>query len=263
MEKDEIKRMVKQKYSELALEKSGSCCCKNERVYTVMSDSYHGLDGYNPDADMGLGCGIPTEFAAISPGDTVVDLGSGAGNDCFVARAAVGESGKVIGVDFSLAMIEKAKANALKMGLENIEFVYGDIENIPLGERVADVILSNCVLNLVPDKKGAFSEIYRVLKPGGHFCISDIILTGDLPDKLKQAAEMYAGCVSSAIKKEQYLASIVQAGFSFVEIKREKPIIVPFQILRQYMSEEEAVLHMSDPTVIYSITVSGKREKKI
>lgn len=259
MKEDEIKRMVNQKYSELALEKGRSCCCKSERIYTVMSDSYHGLDGYNPNADMGLGCGIPTEFADISLGDTVLDLGSGAGNDCFVARAAVGESGRVIGVDFSSAMIEKARRNALKMGLDNIEFVCGDIENIPLKTGVADVVLSNCVLNLVPDKKKAFAEIYRMLKPGGHFCISDIVLTGDLPDKLKQAAEMYAGCVSSAIKKEQYLVFIAQAGFSSVEIKREKPIVVPLQILRQYMSEKEAVFYTSNPTVIYSITVYGKK----
>src|SRR5690554_8181644 len=166
-----------------------------------MADSYTTLDGYAADADLGLGCGLTTQFAKIKEGDTVIDLGSGAGNDCFVARAEIGASGKVIGVDFTPTMIDKARINAEKLGLNNVEFRLGDIENMPITSSTADVVVSNCVLNLVPNKKAVFQEIYRVLKSDGHFSISDIVLTGALPEKIKSAAEMYAGCVQVAMKK--------------------------------------------------------------
>ena len=170
-----------------------------------MSDDYTRLEGYNPDADLGLGCGLPTQFAKIQKGNVVIDLGSGAGNDAFIARHETGEEGKVIGIDFTPAMIEKARTNAEKRGFHNVEFRQGDIENMPVTSNTADVIISNCVLNLVPNKDGVIKEIYRVLKPAGHFSISDIVLEGELPKQIQEAAEMYAGCVAGAIQKDNYL----------------------------------------------------------
>ncbi len=263
---DQIKEMVKQKYSEIALQdkvtNATSCCgsggCTTE-VYNIMSEEYDNLEGYNKDADLGLGCGLPTQFAKIKQGDTVVDLGSGAGNDCFVARAEAGETGKIIGIDFTPAMIEKARANAEKLGFNNVEFRQGDIEKMPITSNVADVIVSNCVLNLVPNKKAVFNEIYRVLKPNGHFSISDIVLEGDLPEKIKSAAEMYAGCVASAILKEDYMNYIVEAGFKNIVIQKEKNIIVPIDILQQYLNEDEIMQYQSTPSVIKSITVYAEK----
>ena len=265
---DKIKEMVKQKYSEIALQdqdtNASSCCgsggCSTE-VYNIMSDEYSDLKGYNPDADLKLGCGLPTEFAKIKAGDTVVDLGSGAGNDCFVARHETGESGKVIGIDFTEAMIDKARNNAEKLGFNNVEFRQGDIEKIPITANAADVVVSNCVMNLVPDKPKAFGEVYRILKTGGHFSISDIVLTGDLPDKIKNAAEMYAGCVASAILKEDYLKIIKDAGFKNLTLQKEKPIIIPNDILVNYLNEEEIKAYNAKENVIYSITVYGEKEE--
>src|SRR5437764_12531747 len=209
---DNVKEMVKQKYSEIALQdketNAASCCgsgCCSTEVYNVMADDYTQLEGYNPDADLGLGCGLPTHFAKIKKGDVVIDLGSGAGNDAFIARHETGESGKVIGIDFTPAMIEKARKNSEQRGFNNVEFRQGDIEKMPVTSNAADVIVSNCVLNLVPNKHKVFSEVYRILKPGGHFSISDIVLEGELPEKWKQVAELYAGCVSGAIEKKQYM----------------------------------------------------------
>src|SRR5665647_2970240 len=220
MKAEDLKLIVKEKYAEIANQsasKSSSCCgtssCCSGADYTAFSESYENQQGYNPDADLNLGCGIPTEYAHIRTGDTVVDLGSGAGNDCFVARALTGESGKVIGIDMTEAMIEKARANAEKLGFNNVEFRLGDIEKMPMTANKADVIVSNCVLNLVPDKVKAFSEIYRVLKPGGHLSISDVVTKGQLPEKLQKDAEMYAGCVSGAININEYVDIIRKQGF--------------------------------------------------
>jgi len=262
----ELKEIVRQKYSEIAEQdkttNQSSCCgaggCSTE-VYTIMSDEYTDLKGYNPDADLGLGCGLPTEFAKIKKGDTVIDLGSGAGNDCFVARALTGESGKVIGIDFTDKMIEKARANAEKLGYNNVEFRFGDIEQIPVTANVADVIVSNCVLNLVPNKYNVLKEVYRVLKPGGHFSISDIVLQGQIPAELKQAAEMYAGCVAGAIQKEVYLESINATGFKNIQLQKEKAIIIPDDILKNYLNEEQIALYKKSNTAIYSITVYAEK----
>lgn len=264
----EIKEMVRQKYSEIALQdiaiNTSSCCgaggCSTE-VYNIMSETYEELKGYNPEADLGLGCGLPTQFAKIRPGDTVIDLGSGAGNDCFVARAETGETGKVIGIDFTEAMISKARANAEKLGYHNVEFRQGDIENMPVNKNIADVVVSNCVLNLVPDKKAVFSEIFRVLKPGGHFSISDIVITSELPAKVKEASEMYAGCVAGAILKDDYLRLIIEAGFSGVIVQKDKPIIIPSDILQSYLDENELSVFMAAETSIRSITVYGEKPK--
>ena len=263
---EKIKEMVKQKYSEIALQNkdinSCSCCgsgsCSTE-VYNIMSEDYTNLDGYNPDADLGLGCGLPTQFAKIKKGDIVIDLGSGAGNDCFIARAETGETGKVIGIDFTSAMIEKARINAENLGFHNVEFRQGDIENMPVTSNFADVIVSNCVLNLVPNKNAVFNEIYRVLKVGGHFSISDIVLSGELPKKLKEAAEMYAGCVSGASQKNDYLGFIKQAGFQNVIIQKETPIHIPDDIMLNYLTDTELVAYKLKP-IIWSITVYAEKQ---
>lgn len=264
---EEIKEMVKQKYAKIALQNqetnASSCCgsggCSTE-VYNIMTDDYDHLEGYNPDADLKLGCGLPTEFAKIKKGDYVVDLGSGAGNDCFVARAETGETGKVVGIDFTTEMIEKARNNAEKLGFNNVEFRQGDIENIPMTSNVADVVVSNCVMNLVPNKPKAFSEVHRILKIGGHFSISDIVLEGDLPEKIKTAAEMYAGCVASAIQKEEYLQIIKNSGFKNITLQKQKPIIVPDDILKNYLTEEEIQQYKDSTTRIYSITVFAEKQ---
>ncbi len=258
----ELKDLVRQKYTEIASQpkeiNATSCCgaggCSTE-VYNIMSDDYTKLEGYNADADLGLGCGLPTEFAHIRPGDVVIDLGSGAGNDCFVARAATGEKGKVIGIDFTEAMIAKARANADKLGFNNVEFRQGDIEKMPVTANAADVVISNCVLNLVPNKRNVINEIFRVLKTRGHFSISDVVLQGTLPGNLQHAAEMYAGCVSGAIQKEEYLDLIQEAGFANITIQREKEIVIPDDILSNYMSAEEIAAFRTSGTGIYSITV--------
>lgn len=261
-----LKELVKEKYSEIAdqskEQNASSCCgsgCCSTDVYNIMSEDYSKLQGYNPDADLGLGCGLPTEFAKIKTGDTVIDLGSGAGNDCFVARAIVGEKGKVIGIDFTEKMIEKARANADKLGFNNVEFRFGDIEEMPVAANTADVVVSNCVLNLVPDKQKVFKEIYRVLKPGAHFSISDIVLEGDLPEKLKAAAEMYAGCVTGAIQKQEYLSIIDQTGFSNVTIQKEKSILLPDDILENYFSKEDIQSFRNSATGIFSLTVYAEK----
>jgi len=262
----QIKDMVKQKYSEIALQDKadnqasccGSSCCSTE-VYNIMSDDYSTLDGYNADADLGLGCGLPTQFASIRKGDTVIDLGSGAGNDCFIARHETGETGKVIGIDFTPAMIERARTNAEVRGFNNVEFRQGDIEMMPVSANVADVVVSNCVLNLVPNKDAVMKEIYRVLKPGGHFSISDIVLEGNLPPAIQQAAEMYAGCVSGAIQKQVYLDLIHNNGFTKVTVQKEKAIIVPDDILSGYLSADEIKAFKNSGTGIYSITVYAEK----
>jgi ubiquinone/menaquinone biosynthesis C-methylase UbiE len=264
---EQLKQLVKEKYGQIAeqskAENESSCCgatCGCATVdYTLMADDYSQLNGYVADADLGLGCGLPTEFAQIKEGDTVVDLGSGAGNDAFVARSIVGEKGKVIGIDFTDKMIEKARANAKKLNFTNVEFRQGDIENMPLAGNSADVVVSNCVLNLVPDKKQAFAETFRVLKKGGHFSVSDIVLVGDLPEGLQKSAEMYAGCVSGAIQKMEYLSIIKEAGFNKIDIQKEKRITLPDEILKEYLSPTAVEEFKSGNTGIFSITVYAEK----
>ncbi|MEJ5962626.1 arsenite methyltransferase [Pedobacter immunditicola] len=263
---NEIKELVRQKYSEIALQdkatNESSCCgsgCCSTEVYNIMNEDYSKLEGYTPDADLGLGCGLPTQFAQIKKGDVVIDLGSGAGNDCFVAQAETGETGKVIGIDFTEAMINKARENAEKLNLHHVEFRRGDIENMPVSANTADVIVSNCVLNLVPNKPNVFKEIYRVLKPGGHFCISDIVLVGELPASLQDAAEMYAGCVAGAIQKDDYLGLIESTGFKNVTLQKEKTITIPDDILSHYLDAQQLAEFKSGTFGIYSITVYGEK----
>ncbi|SFQ54350.1 arsenite methyltransferase [Parafilimonas terrae] len=265
----QLKEIVKQKYSEIALQdketNQSSCCgsggCSTE-VYNIMSDDYSSVEGYNADADLGLGCGLPTQFAKIKKGDIVIDLGSGAGNDVFIARHETGETGKVIGIDFTPAMIERARQNAETRGFNNVEFRQGDIEDIPAGGNIADVIVSNCVLNLVPNKDGVMKEMYRVLKPGGHFSISDIVLEGELPKEIKQAAEMYAGCVTGAIQKQAYLELIESNGFENIIVQKNKAIVIPDDILQQYLSAEKLKAFKQSAAGITSITVYAEKPLK-
>lgn len=267
----QIKELVREKYAAIAeqnLEQNAtSCCgatasCCGDEVYNIMSDDYTKMEGYNPDADLGLGCGLPTEFAKIKAGDTIIDLGSGAGNDAFIARKIVGESGKVLGIDFTEAMINKARTNAEKLGYNNVEFRLGDIDDMPVTSNYADVVVSNCVLNLVPNKYKVISEIFRVLKPGAHFSISDIVLKGNLPEKWKEVAELYAGCVSGAIQREVYLEMIQAAGFENILLQKEKEIIIPDDILKNYLSDAEIADYKNGGTKITSITVYADKPAK-
>ena len=264
---EQLKQIVKDKYSEIAdqsrEENASSCCGAGCGCATideaVMAEDYTRLEGYVADADLGLGCGLPTEYAQIKEGDVVVDLGSGAGNDAFVARSVTGPNGKVIGVDFTEKMISKARANAEKLGYNNVEFRYGDIEHMPVNENVADVVVSNCVLNLVPDKAKAFAETFRILKPGGHFSVSDIVMKGQLPEGLRTSAEMYAGCVSGAIQQDEYLQVVQQAGFRGIKLQKEKKITIPDEILSVYLSTPELEKYKSGELGIYSITVFAEK----
>ncbi len=264
----QMKELVKKKYADIAEQSkeqnAGSCCgataaCCGDEVYNIMADDYSKLEGYNPDADLGLGCGLPTEFAIIKEGDTVIDLGSGAGNDAFIARRSVGENGKVLGIDFTEAMIAKARANAEKLKFNNVEFRLGDIDDMPVTSNYADVIVSNCVLNLVPNKHKVISEIFRVLKPGGHFSISDIVLEGELPAKWKEVAELYAGCVSGAIQRQVYLEIIETVGFNNIQLQKDKSILIPDNILANYLSTEEIIAYKNGNTKITSITVYAEK----
>lgn len=263
---NDLKELVKQKYSSIASQEKevnqasccGSGCCSTE-VYNIMTDDYSEIEGYHADADLGLGCGLPTAFAGIQKGDVVVDLGSGAGNDCFIARAETGETGKVIGIDFTPAMIARARENAEKLGFNNVEFREGDIEKMPLSAATADIVVSNCVLNLVPDKDKVFAEIFRVLKPGGHFSISDVVLVGDLPEALRRDAEMYAGCVAGAIQKDAYLQLIEKNGFEDIRVQKEKPIVIPDDILKSYLDEAALSTFKTGSTGIFSVTVYARK----
>ncbi|HEX2898640.1 MAG TPA: arsenite methyltransferase [Bacteroidia bacterium] len=265
---EKTKTMVREKYAEIALQSpelnAVSCCGVNGCAtldYSIFSEDYSNLSGYLEAADLKLGCGMPVEHANIAQGDTVVDLGSGAGNDAFVARAIVGAMGEVIGIDMTPAMIEKSKALAEQLNLDNVRFRLGDIEAIPLNSSKADVVISNCVLNLVPDKQKAFSEVFRILKPGGHFCISDVVLKGDLPAEIREAAEMYAGCVSGALQRKEYLGIIHDLDFQSVSIKAEKEIQIPDEVLLNYLDAAGLAAYRASGAGIFSITVYAEKPK--
>jgi SAM-dependent methyltransferase len=263
---EELKDIVRNTYGQIARQ-GGSCCGPDAGGDclggTSFAEDYQGLEGYFPEADLGLGCGIPTEYAGLEPGQTVIDLGSGAGNDVFVVRAAVGEEGRVIGLDMVPDMVAKAQANAAKLGHDNVEFLHGEIEKMPLEDGLADVVVSNCVLNLVPDKAAAFGEIQRVLKPGGHFCVSDIVLEGELPPALAEAAIAYAGCVAGAQTRDTYLETIRAAGFDDARVRAARPVRLPEALLEEVLGTEgTAALHRSG-FGIFSITVVGYKNAAI
>jgi len=263
---EQIKELVREKYAAIAIQdpdyNAASCCGVDGCAtidYSIFSEDYTDLEGYVKSADLKLGCGMPVEYAGISKGATVLDLGSGAGNDVFIARALTGKTGEVIGVDMTPKMIEIARKNAQDLKLENVKFRQGEIEDLPLaGDRV-DVVISNCVLNLVPDKGQAYREVHRVLKPGGHFAISDVVIKGDLPESLRKAGEMYAGCVAGALQKHEYMGVIHDAGFQNVSIRTEKEIILPDEVLSNYLDADGIQQFRSEGIGIYSITVTGDK----
>lgn len=263
MKSADIKFLVQEKYGNIV--QSNSCCggasCCSGSDYNMSSDEYSRKEGYNPDADFGLGCGIPVNFAGIQEGDSVLDLGSGAGNDCFIARALVGENGEVTGLDITEEMVAKARDNCSKRGFANLKFVKGDIEDMPLPDMKYDVVLSNCVLNLVPDKEKAFREIFRVLKPGGHFCISDVVTIGQLPDGLRADAELYVGCIAGAELFETYLNTIKITGFESIQVHKMSKIGLPESVLDRYFKKEEATDFRSSHKGVFSITVTGIKPK--
>ena len=264
---DNIKSVVREKYGEIAKQsksETDTSCCESSSCgttdYEFVGEDYSKLKGYNKDANLGLGCGLPTEHASIKKGDTVVDLGSGAGNDVFIAREIVGETGKVIGIDMTEEMIEKARENNEKLGYNNVEFRFGEIETIPVTTEHANVVVSNCVLNLVPDKKKAFGEIFRILKSGGHFSISDIVTSGELPESLKSVAELYAGCVSGAVSKSEYLDIVKQSGFENITVLKERAINLPDEFLKKYLSDKELEDYKESNTRIFSINVYAEKQ---
>jgi SAM-dependent methyltransferase len=266
MKPEELKLIVKEKYGQIAEQSSdenscgcGSSCCGPGVDYTVFSENYESKEGYNPEADLNLGCGIPTDYAGIKKGDHVLDLGSGAGNDCFVARSIVGDEGKVTGIDMTEPMIKKARENCSRLGYTNVEFISGDIEAMPFENEKFDVVISNCVLNLVPDKAKAFHEIFRVLKSGAHFCVSDVVVKGILSEKMKKDAEMYAGCVSGASEMDEYLNIIRNAGFTETAVHKKKEIRLPDNLLSEYNDQMEVDSYHSGERGIFSITVSARK----
>ena len=263
----DIKSIVREKYGAIAQNaekragKGGGCgtsCCGDGSL-DMIGGAYAAVDGYVAEADLALGCGLPTEHAGIAAGDTVLDLGAGAGIDAFVARRLVGDRGQVIGVDMTETMIERARANAAKLGYDNVAFRLGEIEALPVADASIDVVISNCVLNLVPDKAKAFAETFRVLKPGGHFCVSDIVATGPLPEGIQKAAALYVGCVAGAIPESDYLARIREAGFADVRIAERKPVALPDEVLREHLSPTELREFRASGIGILSVTVLGSK----
>ncbi len=238
MKTKEIKKVVREKYGNIASQKSSccqqtsSCCCGGDAASSISK-----FIGYSEDelaavpdgANLGLGCGNPIALASLKPGEIVLDLGSGAGFDCFLAAQKVGASGKVIGVDMTAAMIEKARDNARKGNYANVEFRLGEIEHLPVADNFADVLISNCVINLSPDKAQVFREAFRTLKPGGRLMISDIVLLAELPESIQQSIDAYVGCLAGALLKDDYLGKIGAAGFQEVEVVDET--IFPIDLL--------------------------------
>lgn len=254
-----LKTQVREKYGQMA--ETDTSCCGGPAAgdAACMSESYAAVKGYTPDADLGLGCGLPTEFARLQPGKRVIDLGSGAGVDAFVARRAVGDEGFVLGVDMTEQMVEKARKNADALGYDNVTFRLGDIEDLPVEDGAFDLALSNCVLNLVPDKRQAFREIHRILRPGGRFCISDIVSTGALPATVRDVAALYAGCIAGALLEDEYLAIIRNAGFADVDVVKERRITLPDETLRPHLADDDLTAFRASGAGLLSITVLGTK----
>ena len=244
MKDDEIRKAVRERYASVVTERGPCCspqeitsansCCAPSQTASVPTccnpqDTFSKAIGYTADelgtipeeANLGLGCGNPTALASLKEGEVVLDLGSGGGIDCFLAANAVGKNGKVIGIDMTPEMIEKARENARKAGYENVEFRLGEIENLPVADSSVDVVISNCVINLSPDKGRVFKEAYRALKPGGRVMVSDMVLLKELPSVIKNSIEAYAGCIAGALPKDEYLKTVRTAGFDNVEVASE------------------------------------------
>jgi arsenite methyltransferase len=265
---DEIRTLVRERYGAIA-QTAGSCCapsscgCGSAEMapdgLDVIGDAYHGVAGRLEEADLHLGCGVPTRHAALRAGETVLDLGSGAGNDVFIARHEVGPEGRVLGVDMTPDMVGRARANAAKLGYDNVEFRLGEIEHLPVEAGGVDVVISNCVLNLVPDKEAAFAEIFRVLKPGGHFCVSDIVATGDLPAAIRKVAALHVGCVAGAMPEADYLGLIAAGGFAAMRVVEAKSIALPDAALAGHLSTEAIAAFRASGIELKSVTVLGTK----
>ncbi len=257
-----IRALVREKYGAIA-RKETSCCgstCGGESEadsINMVGDAYRSVEGYIADADLGLGCGVPTEHAGIQPGNTVLDLGAGGGVDAFVARRLVGDEGQVYGVDMTPEMVAKARVNAEKLGYRNVEFRLGEIEHLPFERSSIDVVISNCVLNLVPDKGRAFAEIYRVLRPGAHFCISDIVASAPLPEGIRTATALYVGCVAGAEPEAHYLAIIANAGFRDIRIVNSRRIDLPDEALGSTLGPDDIMAARDGDLHVKSVTVVG------
>lgn len=259
---EEIRALVREKYGAIARKEASCCgsssdCCSPADGIDMIGDAYKAVEGYHAEADLGLGCGVPTEHAGIRPGDTVLDLGAGAGVDAFVARRLVGEEGQVYGVDMTPDMVAKARANSEELGYRNVEFRLGEIEHLPFERDSMDVVISNCVLNLVPDKTGAFAEVFRVLRPGAHFCVSDIVASAPLPDGIRSAAALYIGCVAGAEPEEDYLAIVRRTGFHDVRIAKSRRIDLPDEELARHLKPEEIASARKADLHVRSVTVIG------
>lgn len=259
---EDLKVTVRDKYASVVTEGSSCCggsCGDSSGTDFDVSEDYGADADVGVDANLGLGCGVPTNEADLQRGERVLDLGSGGGMDAFVARRAVGDDGHVHGVDLAEEMVEKARSNRDELGYENVTFEIGDIESLPLDDDTFDVILSNCVLNLVPSKERAFAEMYRVLRPGGRFCVSDIVSVGALPDGLREPAELYVGCISGAMDREVYVSRLRDIGFVDVEIAADRRIQLPDAVLAEHLSEEEIAAFRAGDAGLHSITVVGDR----
>jgi arsenite methyltransferase len=264
---DETRALVRERYAAVARE-AESCCgqascgCGPEMApdgLNVIGNAYAGVAGHLAEADLNLGCGVPTRHAALRPGETVLDLGSGAGNDAFIARHEVGPEGRVLGVDMTSEMIAKSRANAAKLGYQNVEFREGQIERLPVDSGSVDIVISNCVLNLVPDKGRAFAEMFRVLRPGGRFCVSDIVATGELPAPVREVAALYVGCVSGAMAEASYLALLETTGFQDVRVAEARSIPLSDEALAGYMSPADIAAFRTSGIALKSVTVLGTR----
>lgn len=265
-----MKDFVKKIYGDIAKRKKKSCCeptCCSDNAPSVSEKIGYTkgeLDSIPQEANMGLGCGNPVALASLKEGEVVVDLGSGAGIDVFLAAKRVGDKGKVIGIDMTEEMLKKANENAKKGGFKNVEFKLGEIERIPLGDNIADCVISNCVINLSEDKQRVFNETFRILKPGGRLMVSDMVLAFDLPEKVLKSAELYAGCIAGALKKDDYIGKIKQAGFRDIDIVKEDAVRISDYIgsdkvisdIAKDMSVEEIA---SIDKAVISIKISAQR----
>jgi SAM-dependent methyltransferase len=256
MKDTEIKSYVKERYGGIA-RSGGGCgcstgCCGSpspELISKVIGYSDEELAAVPEGANLGLGCGNPTAIAALKPGQTVLDLGSGAGFDAFLAARQVGPTGKVIGVDMTPDMLSRARENAKKGGITNVEFRQGEIEELPVESRTVDTIISNCVINLSSDKLRVFAEAFRVLKPGGRIAVSDIVLTEALPDHVRDSVAAYTACVAGAILKEEYLGAIRQAGFENIEVVGENVFDLDFIDMAPELLEEAESLGLTEEKI--------------
>jgi arsenite methyltransferase len=257
MESDKIKEEVKKDYGVIAKQ----CCSKSKKCCSKAAEDYSNLQGYVPSANLSLGCGRPTNYAELREGDTVLDLGCGAGNDCFVARALVGPTGKVIGIDMTEEMIQKARENVEITKFNNVEFRMGEIEKMPVVTKTIDAIISNCVLNLVPDKSKAFAEMFRVLKDGGHFSVSDMVTMGKIPEGMQKEAITICRCMASAIPLDLYLSMLKTAGFTGIKVQTQKKIEIPKDMLVKFFNEADATNYMKLEVGIYSSTIYAEKPK--